>query len=233
MAKFPHGLRRKRRRGQTKCDGQDFTRQSLHHGIISLDTKGFWKSPPQKVKFAIQIISGIFPGKVICVDHGKIVRHERAWCYREGVRNCARDGAGPPEPDTTAPEPAGEENRQPPAPPQVRPQGAGVEGGGLGPEGLQDDEPVPPGYDWPSPAQTYRQPNSPLRVMGSWECRSARRIRNSQSLPLWAERPTSRRSRLTSRGRLPSLKCHPLTLKPVRQEVLMRPVLALKISVKE
>jgi len=24
------------------------------------------------------------------------VRHERAWCYREGVRNCARDGGGPP-----------------------------------------------------------------------------------------------------------------------------------------
>ena len=25
-----------------------------------------------------------------------IVRHERAWCYREGVRNCARDGGRPP-----------------------------------------------------------------------------------------------------------------------------------------
>ena len=27
---------------------------------------------------------------------GKVVRHERAWCYRESVRNCARDGGGPP-----------------------------------------------------------------------------------------------------------------------------------------
>jgi len=30
------------------------------------------------------------------VDSGKLVRHERAWCYREGVRNCARDGGRPP-----------------------------------------------------------------------------------------------------------------------------------------
>jgi len=27
---------------------------------------------------------------------GKLVRHERAWSYREGVRNCTRDGGGPP-----------------------------------------------------------------------------------------------------------------------------------------
>jgi hypothetical protein len=27
---------------------------------------------------------------------GKVVRHERAWSYREGVRNCTRDGGGPP-----------------------------------------------------------------------------------------------------------------------------------------
>ena len=39
---------------------------------------------------------GIFPGKVIIVDSGKLVRHERAWCYRESVRNCTRDGGGPP-----------------------------------------------------------------------------------------------------------------------------------------
>jgi len=42
------------------------------------------------------IKAGIFPGKVIIVENGKLVRHERAWCYREGVRNCARDGGGPP-----------------------------------------------------------------------------------------------------------------------------------------
>jgi hypothetical protein len=28
--------------------------------------------------------------------NGKLVRHERAWCYREGVRTCTRDGGGPP-----------------------------------------------------------------------------------------------------------------------------------------
>ena len=33
---------------------------------------------------------------VIIAESGKIVRHERAWCYREGVRNCTRDGGGPP-----------------------------------------------------------------------------------------------------------------------------------------
>jgi hypothetical protein len=42
------------------------------------------------------MIAGIFPGEVIIVDSGKIVRHERAWYHREGVRNCARDGGGPP-----------------------------------------------------------------------------------------------------------------------------------------
>ena len=40
--------------------------------------------------------AGIFLGEVIIVEHGKIVRHERAWYHREGVRNCARDGGGPP-----------------------------------------------------------------------------------------------------------------------------------------
>lgn len=29
-------------------------------------------------------------------DFGKILCHERAWCYKEGVRNYARDGGGPP-----------------------------------------------------------------------------------------------------------------------------------------
>ena len=38
-----------------------------------------------------EMIAGIFPGKVISVANGKVVRHGRAWCYREGVRNCARD----------------------------------------------------------------------------------------------------------------------------------------------
>jgi hypothetical protein len=26
----------------------------------------------------------------------ELVRHERAWSYRKGVRNCARDGGGLP-----------------------------------------------------------------------------------------------------------------------------------------
>ena len=39
--------------------------------------------------------AGIFPGEVIIVADGKIVRHERAWCYREGVRNCTRDEGRP------------------------------------------------------------------------------------------------------------------------------------------
>jgi len=42
------------------------------------------------------MIAVIFPGKVIIVAGGKLVRHERAWCYRESVRNCAKDGGGPP-----------------------------------------------------------------------------------------------------------------------------------------
>ena len=29
----------------------------------------------------------------------KLVRHERAWCHREAVRDCARDGGGPPGAD--------------------------------------------------------------------------------------------------------------------------------------
>jgi hypothetical protein len=32
---------------------------------------------------------------MICV-FGKLVRHERAWSNRESVRNCTRDGRGPP-----------------------------------------------------------------------------------------------------------------------------------------
>ena len=36
-----------------------------------------------------------FLGKVIIVADGKLVRHERAWCYRESVRNWARDGGRP------------------------------------------------------------------------------------------------------------------------------------------
>ena len=39
--------------------------------------------------------AGILPWEVIIVGLGKIVRHERAWCYREGVRNCARDEGRP------------------------------------------------------------------------------------------------------------------------------------------
>ena len=53
-----------------------------------------------RMRFAIltiaYYISRIFPAQAIIFDPGKIVRHERAWCYREGVRNCARDGGGPP-----------------------------------------------------------------------------------------------------------------------------------------
>ena len=41
-------------------------------------------------------MSAIFADSVITGGFGKIVRHERAWCYREGVRNCARDGGRPP-----------------------------------------------------------------------------------------------------------------------------------------
>ena len=53
-------------------------------------------NPPPKPQFASQIISGTFPPPPIRGDIGKLVRHERAWSYREGVRNCTRDGGGPP-----------------------------------------------------------------------------------------------------------------------------------------
>jgi hypothetical protein len=38
----------------------------------------------------------MFPARLIRVYCGKLVRHERAWCYRDSVRNCARDGGRPP-----------------------------------------------------------------------------------------------------------------------------------------
>jgi len=40
-------------------------------------------------------ISGIFAGLLIREEFGKLVRHERAWCYRESVRNCTKDEGGP------------------------------------------------------------------------------------------------------------------------------------------
>ena len=43
-----------------------------------------------------EIIHAVFADSVISEGFGKLVRHERAWFYREGVRNCARDGGGPP-----------------------------------------------------------------------------------------------------------------------------------------
>ena len=33
---------------------------------------------------------------MISFSSGQVVRHERAWGYREGVRNWARDEGGPP-----------------------------------------------------------------------------------------------------------------------------------------
>jgi hypothetical protein len=47
---------------------------------------------PEDMKFK----SGIFAGIVITAGAGKLVRHESAWCYRDSVRNCTRDGGGPP-----------------------------------------------------------------------------------------------------------------------------------------
>ena len=52
------------------CHGQDLAKHPPHQAIISSDIKGFRKSPHIKVNFAIQIISGIFPGKEIIVEHG-------------------------------------------------------------------------------------------------------------------------------------------------------------------
>jgi hypothetical protein len=43
----------------------------------------------------MEIISAVFAGMVIREGFGKLVRHEHAWRYKEGVRNCARDGGGP------------------------------------------------------------------------------------------------------------------------------------------
>jgi len=41
-------------------------------------------------------IYAVFADSVISEGFGKVVRHERAWCYIESVRNCTRDGGGPP-----------------------------------------------------------------------------------------------------------------------------------------
>jgi hypothetical protein len=48
------------------------TGQPLHQGIRSSDKIKILDTPPQKVNFAIQIISGIFPGEGIIVEHGKV-----------------------------------------------------------------------------------------------------------------------------------------------------------------
>jgi hypothetical protein len=39
----------------------------------------------------MQIIPAVFIDAGISCGFGKLVRHERAWCYRKSVRNCARD----------------------------------------------------------------------------------------------------------------------------------------------
>ena len=44
------------------------------------------------------MIAGIFPGEVIIVENGKLLRHERAWYHREGVRNCDSDISMWPQP---------------------------------------------------------------------------------------------------------------------------------------
>ena len=40
-------------------------------GNVSSDNIGFWRFPPQKANFAIQIIAGNFPGTGIISEHGK------------------------------------------------------------------------------------------------------------------------------------------------------------------
>jgi hypothetical protein len=55
-----------------KGNGQDLTRPPLPQGLISSDQKIILEITPQKVNYAIQFISRIFPAEGIIVEHGKI-----------------------------------------------------------------------------------------------------------------------------------------------------------------